>query len=395
MKYLSVANYCFLDYPAGSPRVAWDIAKVMQKLGHDVTMFCQKVNVSDSTTCENEGIKLVKFKFPKTLSLDPFKLKKQISAVSKIAQQYLSDTEWDVIHIHVPIEGMAVKRVIGEGPKYIYTVHSPVVMEQEINWARQGLKGKIKNLFGRKKLLNLEGELLRYVNGIHTLSEFTKKSIDRFHGVRDKVTVIPHWCRTDFSRVHTKKQAREILGWPENGTILFTVRVMSIRYGLDVALKAAAPVLKSKENLYFVLAGEGVLKPALIDLAKELGVEDKVRFLGRVSDEVLKNCYEAADLFLLPTLALECFGLIVLEALSYGLPVISTDAAAIPELMEPILPDCIVPAASIEKLREKIEAFCEGRLSLPDSKVLQSYARDKYGQDNITRRLADLLENRM
>ena len=48
--------------------------------------------------------------------------------------------------------------------------------------------------------------------------------------------------------------------------------------------------------------------------------------------------YEAADLFVLPTTALECFGLITMEAFAHGCPVLSTDAAAVPESMRPIMP---------------------------------------------------------
>ena len=154
--------------------------------------------------------------------------------------------------------------------------------------------------------------------------------------------------------------------------------------GLDVALKALAGLLKSRENLYFVIVGSGPLEARLRSLAQALGVAEKVWFLGRVEENTLRRCYEAADLFLLPTTDLECFGLIVLEALGFGLPIVSTDAGAIPELMEPILPECIVPAGSVKDMREKVDAWIRGAMTAPDADEMIQYVEKRFSKEVIT-----------
>jgi glycosyltransferase involved in cell wall biosynthesis len=392
MNYLATADYWFKDVPGGMARVAWDIAQLMQKQGHQVTLFCRRKHPTDPAISEANGIKIIKYSFPKTLSLDPFKIYKQINAAFEACKEYLSQTRFDIIHIHNPQEGAALYRLFGSAAKYVYTVHSPIVMEQEIIWGSQGVPGKIKLLLGKGTLRNLEGGLLRKVQKIHTLSQYTKSKLEEFYGVGHKVIVIPHWCREDFIRTQSLSEARRKLGWPVATRIFFSIRRLEWRMGLDVAIKAVAPLLIKYPDVYFMIAGAGSLEQNLKQLCVSLGVSDKIQFLGRVSDAMLKNCYEAADLFVLPTRALECFGLPVLEAFAYGLPVISTDAAALPELMKPILPQWIVPAGDAEALRCKLEAYVNHRLVLSDNENVTKYVFENYSKQAIVPRLCQLLE---
>ena len=80
------------------------------------------------------------------------------------------------------------------------------------------------------------------------------------------------------------------------------------------------------------------MKAQLARLAGEMAVEECTHFIGHVADEVLPDMYAAADAFVLPTTELECFGLIALEALACGRPVLATPVGAIPEILEPIEP---------------------------------------------------------
>ena len=95
-------------------------------------------------------------------------------------------------------------------------------------------------------------------------------------------------------------------------------------------------------------------------------MSERIIFLGRLSDDALALAYQAADVFLLPTTALECFGLIILEAFACECPVIATDAGAIPEVMPPDLSDFILPAGDHVKLSGAIQALLDHRLGLPE-----------------------------
>jgi glycosyltransferase involved in cell wall biosynthesis len=393
MKYLSVANYCFIDHPGGAPRVAWDMCMIMRNRGHDVTMFCPKDKPDNPEMSMEHGIRVVRFEMPETFALDPFKIAKRTGRGKTIANKYLRDTSWDVVHSHVPIEGKLIHDVLGSGPRYVCTVHSPAVLEQHFIWSTQGWKGMIKRLLGTHKLKHIEGFQLGAADRIHTLSQFTKHEIHKFHGVANKTRVIPHWCRNDFVRDKSKVEAREILGWPRDATTLFTLRGMRERYGIDIALRAAAPVLKRHNDVYFMLGGDGPLRTALMQLACTLGIDKKTTFLGRLSDEMVRRCYEAADVFILPTRSMECFGLIVLEAYAYGLPIISTDAGALPELIRPIAPHMVIPAGQVEPLQETLEEFVEGTLRIPSADHLIEYVQKDYSYEAIVPKIVELLEN--
>ncbi len=102
--------------------------------------------------------------------------------------------------------------------------------------------------------------------------------------------------------------------------------------------------------------------------------------MGRISDRDLSLAYQAADVFLLPTRDLECFGLIILEALSYGCPLIATDAGALPEILGSMVGNAIVPAGDVGRLAEKLGAMIDGRLAFPESRQLMDAVVSMYGR---------------
>jgi glycosyltransferase involved in cell wall biosynthesis len=383
MNYLVAVDTFFPDRPSGSARVAWDIANLVKARGHSVTVFCRKQKESDPEEDEYEGARVIRAAFPKTASVDPLKLWRQKSAGIRSAVRSLPRENWDLVHIHSPMQGAILHAVLGDRPDYVYTVHSPALLEQEVKWASQGLAGRIKLLFGKSQLKSMEGSLLRQATRIHALSQFTRSTIDAFYGVGYKTRVIPHWCSTGFERKWSKRDARIRLGWPKDARILLSVRRLAPRMGIDVAVRAVAPLLQIDEKLFYAVVGAGPLEASLRRLAAELNAEERISFLGRVSEETLRQCYDAADLFILPTTALECFGLITLEAFMCGLPVISTDSAAIPEVMKPILPGCIVPAGDEEALRSKVSQWLHGELPLPPAESLVSYAKESFSMTRI------------
>ncbi len=280
---------------------------------------------------------------------------------------------------------------LGDDPFYLCTVHSPVVAEQQVNWAHQRLIGKVKLLFGLRILRRLENKILHKASAIHALYKFTRSQIQYFHGLADKTTIIPHWIQPQYTRTKTKAEARTLLGWPRNIPVLFTLRNHIPRTGLGIAIDAVAP-LAIQKRCVFVVAGEGPMRTMLQQRAKDVGAGPaQVVFTGHLSDEELMLAYQAADLFVLPTTELECFGLIILEALAMGCPIVATNIAAIPELLEPILPEFIVPANNVTAMRTKLQDYLEGRLVVPGQETLVDYVQRRYAKRVIGQKMMDLV----
>jgi glycosyltransferase involved in cell wall biosynthesis len=113
-------------------------------------------------------------------------------------------------------------------------------------------------------------------------------------------------------------------------------------------------------GVQFLIAGEGTHLEAMERLAERIGVEDRVRFLGRVSQEGLPKVYAACDVFVLPSVSrLEAFGIVALEAMATGKPVVVADIPGVREVIEDgregLLTDPINPQDLAEKIRRLLD----------------------------------------
>jgi len=393
MNYLCAVDSYFHDYPGGAARVALDIALLMKEHGHQISIICkaEKDQKETSTITESEGTRIIRYRKTNYNNWSPFYVKNQIKTVKKAVHKFLMNIKWDLIHIHSLFTGAGVMEALGDMPCYLYTFHSPVVAEQQINWAHQGFIGKAKLLFGLKILRQLENRILNKASAIHALSEFSKSQIQNFHGLAEKTTIIPHWIQPKYTRSKKKVEARKLLDWPQDIPILFTIRNHIPRTGLEIAIDAVAP-LAIQKRCVFIVAGDGPMRNTLQQRTKNAGANPvQVVFTGHLPDEKLILAYQAADLFVLPTVELECFGLIILEALAMGCPIVTTNVAAIPELLEPILPNFIVPAYDVKALRKKILDFLDGKLEVPEQTALIEHIQRRYAKNVICKQIMNLI----
>lgn len=121
---------------------------------------------------------------------------------------------------------------------------------------------------------------------------------------------------------------------PPKKMILFTVRNLVPRMGLKNLIYAIKEVVKVTPDIYLVLGGDGPLKKDLIALTKQLGLEGLIRFVGFIPEGELPDYYRMGDIFILPTVELEGFGLVTLEALASGVPVLGTPVGGTVEILE-------------------------------------------------------------
>jgi glycosyltransferase involved in cell wall biosynthesis len=99
-----------------------------------------------------------------------------------------------------------------------------------------------------------------------------------------------------------------------------------------------------------------MLAPALRKFTRELGLAERVHFIGLVSESELVDWYRAADLFVLPTVAYEGFGLVTGEALACGTAVVGTPVGATPELLTPLDSRLVARTSDQEDLADTIGA---------------------------------------
>jgi glycosyltransferase involved in cell wall biosynthesis len=217
--------------------------------------------------------------------------------------------------------------------------------------------------FGRRRLASYlrEGPVVlfswlaaRSATRILVLSEFTRSVFVSEHGAEaDRVVRVSGGVDVElFTPADGVAAARARLGIADAETLLLTVRRLVPRMGLEELLRAFA--LLPPENLRLAVVGTGALEGDLRLLSRQLCVDDRVLFLGSVGEEELRDWYRAPDLFVLPTLADEGFGMVTAEALASGTPVVGTPVGATPELLEPLDPRLVAGGSDASSLAAAI-----------------------------------------
>jgi glycosyltransferase involved in cell wall biosynthesis len=195
----------------------------------------------------------------------------------------------------------------------------------------------------------VESLVYRRANEVVVLSDaFRGIVIDDFGILPGRVHVIRPGVDLERFRLLDRTQARERLGLPREEKAVLSVRRLTSRVGLDVLLRAWRAAEIQKGTLHIV--GTGPERDRLRALAGELGVDQTVRFVGTVPDSELPLWYAAADLSVVPSIALEGFGLVVLESLACGTPVIASDTGGMAEVLPDLADGLVVPPGDTSRL---------------------------------------------
>ncbi len=161
--------------------------------------------------------------------------------------------------------------------------------------------------------------------------------------------------------VDTKRFSPAIFNGDDKRTfnVLFVGGLDKAHYfkGISVLLGAFAKVYNShKDGLRMTIVGSGDLEYVYKGKAKELGIGDAVDFLGRVSDDDLPDRYKDADCLVLPSINKgEAFGIVLVEAMSCGLPVIASNLPGVRGVFEDGKQGFLVSPGDEDSLAEKIE----------------------------------------
>jgi glycosyltransferase involved in cell wall biosynthesis len=149
-------------------------------------------------------------------------------------------------------------------------------------------------------------------------------------------------------------------------------------------------VRKRVPEALLLIAGKGPLDGHLRSLVRSLRLENNVRLLGYMPDQELPAAYRAADLTVVPSVAAEGFGLVVVESLAAGTPVLVTPVGGLPEVVRDLSPEMVLPATGVGSLANGLSAAFAGELALPDAEAARSYARSRYDWPVIAARVRDV-----
>ncbi len=164
-----------------------------------------------------------------------------------------------------------------------------------------------------------------------------------------KYWVIPNGV--DFSIFHPG--VKPALPPVQNHRLLFVGRLEK-RKGLDYLFQALPAVLASYPGTELVVVGFGPLKKYYQRLVKKLSIGKSVRFVGAVPNQELAGYYTGATIYIAPTTGREAMGIVLIEAMACGLPVIASQITGYDEVIQNGVNGILVPPGKPEKLAEKI-----------------------------------------
>lgn len=248
----------------------------------------------------------------------------------------------DIYHLHFPNPTGEMAYLIAKPKgKLVLSYHSDIV--------RQKLLLKLYHPFLKKILARADAIIASSPNIIQS-STYLKS-------VEDKCVVIPYSVPTGWLELTPEVAARASDIRREHGPkIAFFLGRLIYYKGVEYLIRAMAGV-----DGKAIIAGEGELRPELEKLAHELGIEDKVTFVGALPNEELAAYYHACDVFVLPSVETsEAYGLVQLEAHFAGKPVVSTNLpTSVPFVNKDGVSGLIVPPRDVAALTEAIKRLFE------------------------------------
>lgn len=176
--------------------------------------------------------------------------------------------------------------------------------------------------------------------------------------IRDNLTYVANGV--DLNRFNPEldgESIRDKLGI-KNRPIVFTLRAFVPKNGVEYLIKSAPEVLNVFPDAVFIIGGDGLLRPSLESLVNTLGLSQNVIFAGRIPYIDLPYFYSACDVFVIPSIV-EAFGLVTVEAMACGKPVIGTNVGGIPDTIKNGINGYLVNPKDPKSLAEKIVFLLE------------------------------------
>jgi len=303
MKILQVTS-SFYPVVGGMEKVVLEISKGLIEMGHEVSILTSDF-YSDAPFLEEEIIDEIK--------IIRFRNKYDFGGYGYCpdAMRWLKDNfkNYDVVHSH------GYNRYLSEFAVSYLSNKVPVV------FSPHGFIHTKKNMFMKKIHDWIIGRKVGKADICTTLTELDLKEYDRLGVSREKIVELPNgvdvkkYNKADVKRVASLKKKYGL----DKNTLLYVGRIHESK-GLQYVVGA----IKNLDCKLFIVGPDGGFKKELTRQIKQEGVENKVVFSGRVSDEDLIAAYHASDIFVLFS-EWEGFGLVAIEAMASGKPVIVSD----------------------------------------------------------------------
>lgn len=380
MNILIVSEGAYPEVFGGSQTCFYEISRRLAARGHVVYHLTASTDRTKPRQESLEGVTLIRYflggkhQLVDVLTL-PFSLIPALRAVT-------GQKSFDLVLLHHVESGFWASFFCPKLLPIVYYFHSPWYLEFKIRKERSGGPPSPAARGIAFILKSIQAAALRPAGRIIVESDYMKKNLFEMDPslIQKPVHNLPPGIDLDRFRPAVDREAVRVrLGFKKSSFILLTVRRLVPRMGIDLLMDALPTILKKYPETSLCVIGKGEMKAALKDHARRLGLDRAVHFPGAVAAGDLISYYQAADLFVIPSLDLEGFGLVTLEALACGTPVVGTKVGGTKEILEKLDQRFLVDEPSAEKIAQGILRWMENpeELSKMRSRVRQ-FVEDEY-----------------
>lgn len=357
----------------GAETYAYELANGLAELGHEVDVYTQWIDSPDEESDVHENVSVHRI----------CKARRKLVTFETLwfsfrARRVVDFEDYDVIHgTMMPASTIAVTPLQDIEAPVVLTSHGTSIGETKAVALETAADYLLKYCFHPMNVV-MDYVASRDADRVIAISNHAYEQLTRSYRLDDDdVEMIPHGV--DIHRFYPRQERHPSVD-SDKLSLLYVGR-LGARKGLGLALRALARI--DTDDVEFLIAGTGRHEERLRELAQELGIQKQVRFLGYVDDADLPELYSSADVFILPS-KYEGFGLVLLEAIACGTPVIGVDAGGIPTAVDDGVDGCVVErnegslAGAIEEMiqddqmREEMgKASIQGRESRSWDRAIQ------------------------
>ncbi|OEV28389.1 alpha-(1-2)-phosphatidylinositol mannosyltransferase [Streptomyces nanshensis] len=291
------------DVPGGVQFHVRDLAEHLDRLGHEVSVLAP----SDDETPLPPYVVSAGRAVPVPYNGSVARLNFGFLSAARV-RRWVHEGRFDVLHIHEPATpSLALLTCWAAQGPIVATFHTSNPRSRAMIAAYPILQPALEKISARI-----------------AVSEYARRTFVEHLG--GDAVVIPNGVDVDFfARAEPKAE------W-QGGTIGFIGRIDEPRKGLPVLMRALPRILESRPETRLLVAGRGDEEEAVEDLPA--GMRDRVEFLGMVSDEDKARLLRSVDLYVAPNTGGESFGIILVEAMSSGAPVLASDLDAFAQVLD-------------------------------------------------------------
>ncbi len=310
--------------PGGMERHVADLVKGMGERGHKVHVWCKNGPIVEWYKKSGAAV------FVKEIGLDIDPL--YIFSL----RSYLIQNKIDVVHAHElrACSNALIAGFFSKTKVRITHIHTPMS-----EWKLQNI---IRKIYTHIAILGYVCEATLLSTCEIALTDSRKRIKMREGILEDKLEVIPNGIDTEKFDVDSSLKEiyrEEILkryNIPNDSFIIGNVGRLTEEKGTDILIKGFEEFIRNipeneRNNKYLLIVGGGKLENTFKKIVESSDVGDKVRITGVFEDDDIRKLYASFDLFVFPTLA-EGFGIVMLEAMCIGLPVICSDLEVLSEV---------------------------------------------------------------